>query len=83
MSNATFKTPPALAREWGVEPAKILSWLRSGELRGVNLAASLGGRARWKIPPDAIEDFLRRRSSSPEPRPTRRRKVSFQRKYYA
>lgn len=44
--DAEFITPPALARRWGVSPDKVLALLKSGQLRGVNLAINPNGRPR-------------------------------------
>ena len=30
---ATYLTPPAVARRYGVDPAKVLTWIRNGEAR--------------------------------------------------
>lgn len=71
----------ALARLLGVHPAKILAWIRSGELAAVDLAESRGGRPRWKILPEHLEQFLAARQSSP-PTPRRRRRRQTEQRYY-
>lgn len=65
-------TPPAVARAYGVNVGKVLAWIRSGELRAVNLASRPGGRPRWRISADAIAQFEARRLAV-APRPRRRR----------
>jgi hypothetical protein len=62
-----------LCRRWKVGEDKIRAFLRRGELIGVNLAATLSGRPQWRIPPEEVARFERRRSSAPPPKPTRRR----------
>jgi len=57
-----------------VGTAKILAWLRSGELRGYSTATSLAGRPRFIIPGEAIAEFQKRRSAADPPKPPRRRK---------
>jgi excisionase family DNA binding protein len=69
-------TPPAIARRLGVHPDKIVSWLKSGELRGVDVATRLGGRPRYRVDPDDLEDFLERRAVTPPPPKQRRRRRS-------
>jgi hypothetical protein len=71
-----YFTPPELARRWGISPDKVVSWLRSGELRGINLAlrAGPGKRARWRISLAEVEAFEQRRGATPTPRRTRRTK---------
>lgn len=67
-------TPPALAREYGVSVDKVLAWIRSGELRAVNVATRPAGRPRWRIDPDDVAAFEARRTMHSHPRATRRRK---------
>jgi excisionase family DNA binding protein len=67
-------TPPELARRWGVHRSKVLAWLRTGELRGINLATRRGGRPRWRIPLDAVLAFEQARSAMPQPAPAPRRR---------
>lgn len=81
MSSDTYVTPPQYARSRGVKPAKVLAWIASGELVGVNMADSPSGRPRWRISPEAIENFERRRSSQPTPKPTRKRRLPAVPKY--
>jgi hypothetical protein len=67
-------TPPALAAQWGVDVAKILHWIRSGELRAVNLATDPNGRPRYAIDQADILAFeLSRQVQPPPPRVRRRR----------
>jgi excisionase family DNA binding protein len=58
-------TPPQFAKQLGVQPEKVLSWIRSGELRAVNVADLAGRRPRWRMSVEAIEEFLRRREAIP------------------
>lgn len=71
----------ATARRLGIHPSKVLCWIRSGELRAVNLAETPGGRPRWKILPDALDEFLLSRQSTP-PTPRRRRRRQTEQRYY-
>jgi len=52
----------------------VLTWIRNGELRAVNVAEGMGSRPRWRISPAALEAFIRRRESAkpPPPRTTKR-----------
>ena len=40
----TKSTPPQLAAEWGIDTHKIIGWIRSGELRAINVATTRTGR---------------------------------------
>lgn len=76
MPNEQGRTPPALAKRYGVKPEKVHHWIRTGELVAINVAASTSGRPRFIVTPEAIAAFEARRSSKPRaatPR-TRRRK---------
>jgi hypothetical protein len=53
---------------------QVLGWIRRGELRAINTAASLCGKPRWVIPPDALATFEQRRLGGPPPKPARRRR---------
>ena len=88
MSNAAapppdrWLSPPQIGRKLGVDPGKIIEWIRRGELRAVNIAENLGGRPRYRVDPAALAAFLDGRSTSPTPKPVRQRKKGFERKYY-
>lgn len=60
-------TPAQLADRYGVGVEKVVRWIKSGELRALNLAASLTGRPRYRIPADAIAAFEAARSVLPQP----------------
>jgi excisionase family DNA binding protein len=64
-----------VAEHYGVTAGTVLAWLRSGELRAINVGRRVGARKpRWRITPEALAAFERRRTPSPTPAPTRRRK---------
>lgn len=69
-------TPPELARQRGIRPAKVLAWIRRGELEAINLASSLDGRPRWRISPEALARFDAARSSRGSARPSGRRRIA-------
>ena len=73
MTTSTL-TPPQYAKKLGISPDKVLAWIRSGELRAINVAAKPGGRPRWRISEAAIEAFEARRSATPPTKPVRRRR---------
>jgi len=63
-----------LCRRWKVGPDKIRGFLRRGELIGINLATNLSARPQWRITPESVDLFERRRSSGPAPKRLRKRK---------
>ena len=71
-----------LARRWRIGPEKVRAFLARGELVGVNVAMSLVGRPQWRITRESVEQFEKRRSSAPQPKPTRRHKQTNGVDYY-
>ncbi|MCL4206586.1 MAG: helix-turn-helix domain-containing protein [Pirellulaceae bacterium] len=76
-----FLTAGQVARLLRVRDAKVLSWLRSGQLRGADLSERPGrGKARWRISRDDLRAFLESRQPRPAtPTPPRRRRKPEQR----
>jgi hypothetical protein len=68
-------TPPELARRYGIGAGKVLMWIRSGELRAVNVATRPKGRPRYVIDDDDIAAFEARRALVPTPKPSGRRRT--------
>ena len=67
-----FITPPQLADRYGCDVSKVLTWIRSGELRAINVATKPLGRPRWRIMIEDLESFEAGRMASPPPKQTRR-----------
>lgn len=72
--NADSYTVAEVMARCRVGQAKVHGWIRSGELKAVNVASRLGARPQWVIPAEALEEFLNRRSSAPAPKPARRKR---------
>lgn len=67
----TKLTPPEIAAAYGCKTDKVLAWIRSGELRAVNIAqAANGERPRYRIDPADLEAFESRRATAPQPKPS-------------
>jgi hypothetical protein len=65
-TDRTWFTVSEIADRYRCGPEKVLGWLRSGELSGVNIAARVGGKKpRWRISAEALANFERRRSAVP------------------
>ena len=72
-----YISPPKYAKDLGVDPSKVLTWIRSEELGAINVATNLNGRPQYRISLDAILEFETRRSATarqPAKSVTRRRK---------
>ncbi len=75
MEKSAYLTPPKYAKRLGVQSTKVLTWIRNGELRSIDVSTKLGvGRPRYRIPLDAIAEFENRRTVQPPSKPVRRRR---------
>jgi excisionase family DNA binding protein len=55
----------------------VLTWIRSGELKAVNVALKFGGRPRWRIDSNDLATFLELRRAMMRPiRMSRRRRTA-------
>lgn len=52
----TALTPPQVAKQLGVAPETVISWIRTGFLVASNLAT--GTRPRYVVKPSDLEDFM-------------------------
>ncbi len=70
-------TPPELARRWGIDKAKVIKWIRSGELRAIDACTHRGTKPRFLIDEDDIRAFEQAREvlpACPPPRVRRNRR---------
>jgi excisionase family DNA binding protein len=66
-----------LCKRYGVSEHTVLGWIRSGELRAVNVGRRLDGKKpRWRISPEALTAFELARAATPARPQTRQRKRS-------
>ena len=70
-----YVSPPEIAKVLRVSHAKVLRWIRAGDLLAADLATHRGQRPRWRIARADLEDFLARRATGPPPVPRRRRRL--------
>jgi len=67
-------TPPQIAELLGVDPDRVRAWCRAGTLRAVDLSEKPGvGRPRFRVMPEALDEFLATRAVASTPRRKRRR----------
>jgi hypothetical protein len=59
----------------GVDGDKVRTWIARQELRAHDCSETGGGRPRWRVSDDDLQEFLARRAtkSKPKPRTTRRK----------
>jgi hypothetical protein len=65
-------SPPELAKRWGVNAAKVLRFIKSGQLSAFDVSSTPGGRPRWRIPIGAVEAFEAKRAAVAPAKPARR-----------
>lgn len=73
-SPGRYLSPPEVAERFGVDAAKVLVWIRAGELRAIDAATRTGGRPRFRISPADLALFEAARAAGPTPRVTRCRR---------
>ena len=74
-------TPPEYARQLGVDRAKIIAWIRSGELRAIDASTRRGTKPRYLIDQADIRAFEEAREvipACPPPRVRRNRRPQVQ-----
>ncbi|MBI3861140.1 MAG: hypothetical protein HY290_04510 [Planctomycetia bacterium] len=66
--------PPEIAKRWGISPSKVFAWIRTGQLRAINVATTTTGRSRYAIDLTDLAEFELRRQAVPPPKPNRTRR---------
>jgi hypothetical protein len=69
---AVYLSPQDIATSRGINVLKPLTWIKTGELKAVNVATKAGGLPRWRISPAALEAFDAARAAIPQAPVTRR-----------
>ncbi len=66
----------AVCERYGVSEHTVLGWIRSGELRAINVGRRLGAKKpRWRITAEALDAFeVLRTPTAPSPRARRRKR---------
>lgn len=80
MSNSvdrTKLTPPTVAKQWGVSADTVVGWIRSGQLKAIDVSSRPGvGRPRFRIDQADLIAFENSRAvHAPPLRPVRRRRT--------
>ena len=61
---------------YGVSEHTVLAWIRSGELRAVNVGRRpQAGKPRWRVTQEALEQFELARTFLPPPPRARRKRA--------
>ena len=67
-------TPPEVAKRYGVSAETVLDWIRSGELRAINVARKSATRPRYRVDISDLDEFERGRQVAVTTRRRNRRK---------
>jgi hypothetical protein len=62
LTTALWHTPRSIAEERGIDVDVVLGWIRRGHLEAIDVS-ECGRRPRWRISPQSLAEFDRRRSS--------------------
>jgi hypothetical protein len=74
MPGSSF-TVQDLATRYAVTPHTVLHWIKNGDLKALNVGRRLGaGKPRWRVTPEAIQEFEKVRTPTPSLARARRRK---------
>lgn len=72
-----YITPPAIARRFGITHEKVMHWIKSGQLKAVNIATRPTGRPRYVVAETELQAFENRRASVPmTPIPRKRKETA-------
>jgi excisionase family DNA binding protein len=64
-----------LTNRYGVTVHTVLTWIRSGELKAVNVGRTPGARKpRWRVSEEALAEFEAKRTQMPPVPRSKRRK---------
>ena len=69
---AVYLSPSDIAVSRGINVLKVLTWIKSGELKAVNVATCAGRLPRWRISPADLEAFDAARAAVPQAPVSRR-----------
>jgi len=64
-----------LSKRFAVGEHTVLAWIRSGDLRAINVGRKNGGRPKWRVTEQALADFEQLRAPDP-PLPRARRRAN-------
>ena len=71
---ARMMTPPEVGRRLRIKAARVIAFIRSGELRASDLSSAGSRRPRFRVDPADLAIFLNRRATGPQPKTPRKRR---------
>jgi len=82
MSERPFYSVRDVAELLGVRTHAVLTLIRSGQLRAIDVSLRPGGRPRWRIMPDDLDGFIARRTHQATIRVRRRKRPTQVKQYF-
>jgi hypothetical protein len=70
---ARYQTPPEIATKYGCKPETVIGWIRFGELKAIDVARRGAMKPRYRVSPQALEDFEKARAVVPRESPIKKR----------
>lgn len=67
-------TPPTVAKQIGVSVSTVLSWIKSGELRAIDVSSKTSSRPLYKTSSQWLAEFIERRTVNPRTEMRRRQR---------
>lgn len=64
MTEQTHKTPRQVAEQMHVPVRDVRAWIANGSLQAFDLSSPNAARKRWRITQEAIDEFLKLRTSN-------------------
>ena len=58
-------TVPQIAERFAVDPDCVRAWIKSGALVAIDVSRVKGKLPRWRVTPQALEQFEQARASNP------------------
>lgn len=87
MIDVTAKLPTTyvvrdIAERYAVDQSKVRTWIRSGELRAIDVSTNCGGRPRYRITPSGLAEFEAKRAVVPPTKAKRRSATGWTPQYF-
>lgn len=82
MAETVYFKPRQVAERIGTSPDRIIDLIHAGHMLGIDIRSPGARRATWRISSEALEDFIRRRSSHARVEKKPLRKQPYKATYY-
>lgn len=57
LDTSQYRTPPQVAAKFCCKPETVIGWIKSGELKAINIARLGSMKPRYRVSPEALELF--------------------------